>query len=207
MSIEEQEKIDRRERAFGGAPTPLGRRAVALLLAAASLAAPAGARGRAAGEYDVKAGFLYNFIKFVEWPEAAFHDDRSSFRLCVLGDDPFGDSLKTVAEEDAAGRKLTIWRMGAMSDPAGCQVLFISRSERQRLSEILTAVRGAPVLTVADTPGFLEQGGIINFMGQGRTVRFEINQGRAEQVGLKISSKLLRLAARVVSIPGARPGP
>jgi len=174
---------------------------VPLLLAAALPAAPGPARGQAAAEYEVKAAFLYNFIQFVDWPEAAFYDGRSSFRVCVLGDDPFGDSLKTVVKEEVAGRKLTLWRVKAMNDPAGCQLLFVSPSERQRLPQILAAVRGAPVLTVGDTEGFLEKGGIINFVGEGARVRFEINQDMAKQSGLRISSKLLRLATRVV--PGA----
>ena len=180
--------------------------AAPLLLVTALLAASGTAGAEAAvPEYDVKAAFLYNFTKFVQWPPSAFHDDRSSLRLCVLGEDPFGESLETVAEEAVDGRTLTVLRAGWMNDPAGCQILFISRSESQRLPEILAAVRGAPVLTVADVDGFLEKGGIINFILEGSKVRFEINQEGADQAGLKISSKLLRLATRVVA--GARQGP
>ncbi|HEX9941487.1 MAG TPA: YfiR family protein [Thermoanaerobaculia bacterium] len=179
--------------------------AAPLLLAAALLAAPGAVRAQVAAEYDVKAAFLYNFTKFVEWPPSAFIDDGSSLKLCVLGEDPFGKSLQTVAGEEVAGRKLTVLAKGTLPDPAICQILFISRSERERLSEILSGVRGRPVLTVSDTKGFLDQGGIINFTLEGTKVRFEINQESAERSGLKISSKLLRLATRVV--PGPRPGP
>lgn len=175
-----------------------------LLLAAIPFAVPAQAQ-ETPTEYDLKAAFLYNFTKFVEWPADAFHDDRSSLRLCVLGDDPFGDSLRAIAKEEVAGRRLMVLGVAGMSDPAGCQILFVSRSERRRLPRILAAVRDAPVLTVGDTAGFLEQGGIINFTLQGSRVRFEINHESAERVGLRISSKLLRLATRVVS--GPRPGP
>jgi hypothetical protein len=160
----------------------------------------------AAPEYAVKAAFLYNFTKFVEWPPSAFHDDSSSLRLCVLGEDPFGDILEAVTEDAVDGRTLTVLRTDWMSDLAACQILFISRSERRKVTTILAAVRGAPVLTVADADGFLEKGGIINFILQGSKVRFEINQEVADQAGLKISSKLLRLASRVV-VPSARPGP
>lgn len=181
------------------------RPAAALLLAAILLAAPGmGWAEATAPEYDVKAAFLYNFTKFVDWPPSAFHDDRSSLLLCVLGDDPFGGSLQTIAKEEVAGRKLTVLRSRLMSDPSGCQILFISRSEEERLPQILAAVQGTPVLTVGDTEGFLEKGGIINFILEGSKVRFEINQESAERAGIKISSKLLRLATRVV--PGARPG-
>jgi hypothetical protein len=123
----------------------------------------------------------------------------------VLGDDPFGRVLRRLAAGEVAGRRLTVLRASRMRDPAVCQVLFISRSERDKLPQILEAVRGAPVLTVGDTQGFLEQGGIVNFVLEGSQVRFEISQESAERVGIKISSKLLRLATRVV--PGGRPGP
>ncbi|HEV8579352.1 MAG TPA: YfiR family protein [Thermoanaerobaculia bacterium] len=179
----------------------LQHRAVKSLLAALTLlAAPATGRAEAAAtEYELKAAFLYNFTKFVEWPAAAFHDDRSSLRLCVLGEDPFGGSLQAIAKEEVAGRKVTVLRSDLLSDPSGCQILFVSRSEEGRLTAILEAVRDAPVLTVGEMEGFLEVGGIINFILQGSKVRFEINQESAERAGIKISSKLLRLATRVVS--------
>lgn len=183
---------------LGGA---LGILAIAALVHAAP--APEGPQ-EAASEYDVKAAFLYNFTKFVEWPAAAFHDDRGAMRLCVLGDDPFGSSLGEIAEGDVAGRRLTVWRFRAMKDPATCQILFVSRSETGRLPQILRSVRDAPVLTVGDTQGFLEQGGIVNFIREGSKVRFEISQESAERAGIKISSRLLRLAVRVLS--GAPPG-
>lgn len=173
-----------------------------LLLAAALLAMPAAAGAEVAAEYDVKAAFLFNFTKFVDWPPSAFADGRSSLKLCVLGEDPFGRSLQEVAGEEVGDRKLTVLRAGHLSDPAGCHVLFVSRSERKRLSEILPAVRNDPVLTVGDADGFLEQGGIINFVLEGSKVRFEINQEAADRAGLKISSKLMRLASRV--LPGPR---
>jgi hypothetical protein len=181
-----------------------GRPAFLLLVLAAVLAVPAAAGAQpAAPEYDVKAAFLYNFTKFVEWPASTLPDD--TLRLCVLGEDPFGKTLQTVAGEEVAGRKLIVLSTEKLSDPTGCQVLFISRSERERMPQILSSLRGVPVLTVGDTRGFLEQGGIINFTFEGSKVRFEINQESAERAGIKISSKLLRLATRVT--PGAKPGP
>jgi len=175
-------------------------RVVLGLLAVALLAAAAG-YAEVAAEYDVKAAFLYNFTKFVEWPSAALTDDRGALRLCVLGEDPFGRSLQEVASEEIAARKLTLLRAARLNDPAACQVLFISRTERRRLPALLAAVRDEPVLTVADTEGFLEQGGIINFVLDGSRVRFEINQEAAQRAGLKISSKLMRLASRVIPGP------
>ena len=173
-----------------------------LVLAAVLVAPEAGAQV-AAPEYDVKAAFLYNFTKFVEWPASAFSD--GALRLCVMGDDPFGKTLQTVAGEEVAGHKLIVLSTEKLSDPAGCQVLFISRSESERMPQILSSLRDVPVLTVGDTRGFLEKGGMINFTFEGSKVRFEINQESAERAGIKISSKLLRLATRVT--PGTKPGP
>ena len=171
-----------------------------LLVLAALLAAPAVLPSQTAGEYDIKAAFLYNFTKFVEWPSDAFPD--GSFRLCVLGDDPFGRSLMELTSQEVAGRKLTVVRAREMEKVEGCHVLFISRSERGRLPAILSEVREAPVLTVADTKGFLDDGGVINFTLEGSKVRFEINQEAADRAGVKISSKLMRLATRVKGGPG-----
>lgn len=175
------------------------RRAPAVLVLAllAALATAGASRAQTAQEYEVKAAFLYNFTKFVEWPAHAFADGKSSLRLCVLGDNPFGDSLNAVAGEEVGGHRITVVRSGSISDPSGCHILFISRSEKERLPRILSEVRNAPVLTVADSQGFLEQGGIINFILEGSKVRFEIDQASAEKAGIKISSKLLQLARRV----------
>lgn len=180
------------------------RRSLAPLLTfAALLAAPAVLPAQTAGEYAVKAAFLYNFTKFVEWPPSAFPD--GSFRVCVLGDDPFGKSLKDLTGEEVAGHKLQVlvFREHERVRTEGCNVLFISRSERGRFPEILSAVQGSPVLTVADTRGFLDDGGVINFILEGSKVRFEINQQAAERAGIKISSKLMRLATRVKGGPGS----
>jgi hypothetical protein len=178
------------------------RRGLALVLLCAL---PAGA-AQTASEYDVKAAFLFNFTKFVDWPPAAF-PDPGSLKICVLGDAPFGKSLRAVAGDLVGDRRLTVMQTDMLSRPSGCQVLFISRSERERLSQILAAVRDTPVLTVGDTDGFAERGVIINFVPEGSKVRFEINTGSADRAGIKISSKLLQLAKRIVPSPGARPGP
>ncbi len=159
------------------------------------------ARAEVASEYDVKAAFLYNFTKFVEWPPSAL-TERGDFQLCVLGEDPFGRSLEVVADEKVAGRRITLLRTPKLAEPAGCQILFISRSERARMHQILQDLQNAPVLTVADTGGFLDHGGIINFVLEGSKVRFEINQEAAERAGIKISSKLLQLAVGAKGTPG-----
>jgi hypothetical protein len=174
---------------------------LALLLAVSALLG-----AQTAGEYDVKAAFLYNFTKFVDWPSSAF-PDPSNLKICVLGDDPFGKSLRSVAGEQVGNHKLTVMQTDSLAKPAGCQILFISRSEREHLSQILASVKGFPVLTVGDTKGFADDGVIINFVLEGSKVRFEINTESADRAGIRISSKLLQLAKRIVPNPGARPGP
>jgi hypothetical protein len=169
---------------------------------------PAGAFPQAASEYDIKAAFLYNFTKFVEWPPQAFPAQSSQLKVCVLGENPFGKILESVIEgEEVQGRRLSFLRVDVLHNPGFCHVLFISRSERERIPAILTAVQGSPVLTVSEMDGFLEKGGAINFKVQDGKVRFEINQGAAERAGLKMSSKLLRLATRVIPEPRERGAP
>jgi hypothetical protein len=167
------------------------KRALALVFA---LALPAGAQ-EPSPEYELKAAFLYNFVKFVEWPADAFAGAKSPLSICVYGSDPFGGSLEGVVRGEALGeRGLLVQRPEALGDLRDCQVLFVSRSERQRLPEILARVGGAPVLTVGDTDGFLQAGGVINFVMEDNKVRFAINLQAAEHNRLTISSKLLRLA-------------
>ncbi len=101
-----------------------------------------------------------------------------------------------------AGRRITLLHTPKLAEAEGCHVLFISRSEKSRMSRILQELGEAPVLTVADTDGFLDRGGIINFILEGSKVRFESNQEAAERAGIKISSKLLRLATQVKGSPG-----
>jgi hypothetical protein len=173
------------------------------LLVAVLLLLPGALAAQTAPEYDVKAAFLYNFTKFVDWPASAF-PDTNSLKLCLLGEDPFGRSLQAVAGEQVGSRKLTVTRTDSLAKAGGCQVLFISRSERERLPQILAMVKESPVLTVGDTKGFVDQGVIVNFILEGSKVRFEINTDAADRAGLKVSSKLLQLAKRIVPAGGAR---
>lgn len=163
---------------------------------------PAAARAEVtAPEYDVKAAFLFNFTKFVEWPPAAFTDEHSSLRICVLGENPFGKALHVLMDEEVAGRRLTLLHVDKLNNLEACHVLYVSRSERGRLAHILGDLRGVPVLTVGDTAGFIDQGGMINFVLEGSKVRFDVNLEAAERAGLKISSRLLALAKHVKGNP------
>ncbi len=145
-------------------------------------------------EYAVKAAFLYNFAKFVEWPAEAFEKDQDSLTLCILGKDPFGPALDSVSGKTVRGKSLVIQRIDKLQEIDNCDILFISRSKRNELAEVFAELDGSSVLTVGDIEGFAQRGGIINLITVERKVRFEVNLDAAEHAGLKISSKLLRLA-------------
>jgi hypothetical protein len=167
-------------------------------------------------EYRIKAAFLYNFIKFVDWPEEKMADSNEPITIGIIGTDPFGCAFEAVKDKKLKGRKVVIKRFEGLKeqgpsdkkDKSGpkrttealrkCHLLFISSSEKERLREIINLVMDDSVLTVGDMKGFLESGGIINFLMEDKKVRFEINVAAAKKSKLKISSKLLRLAKRVV---------
>jgi len=145
-------------------------------------------------EYQMKAAFLYNFAKFVEWP-AISGKQASPIALCVLGKDPFdGELARAVEGKNVDGRPFTTRRISEAGAAQSCQVLFVSASEAGRAAEIMKKIAGFSVLTVGDTDQLWENGVMITFLMDRQRVRFRINQGAAERASLKISSKLLSLA-------------
>ena len=157
-------------------------------------------QGSEASEYQVKAAFLYNFAKFVEWPPDVPSRKDDPIRICIVGENPFGNYLNESTEEKTInGRKLVIWELKSVQDAKGCQIVFIGASEKYHLRASLESMKGAPVLTVGDTEGFAQAGGMINFTLEENMVRFEVNVDAAERARLKISSKLLSLAKVVKS--------
>lgn len=150
-------------------------------------------------ESQVKAAYLFNFGKFVQWP-IDHGPSGASFELCVLGQDPFGPVLDaTVAGESISTRKIAVVRISKVSEAGPCNVLYISGSEGSRLGQILEAVRHSGTLTVSDIPHFVERGGIIGFVKQQDRIRFEVSRGAAEDSHLALSSELLKVALRVVN--------
>lgn len=173
-------------------------RTAVLLAALLALPASAGAQQGTYQEHDVKAAFLYNFTKFVEWPPEAFRSPESPMAICVFGEDPFGESLDAVVRgETLNGRRLVVRRTRDLQELRDCQTLFVPGAERERFAEVFSALRDASVLTVGEVDGFLPQGGVIRFVVDQGRVRFEINLDAAERSRLKLSSKLLRLARAV----------
>ena len=148
-------------------------------------------------EYQIKAAFLFNFAKFVEWPPAAFAEATSPMVIGILGENPFRDDLeRTIRGKTINNRPLVIKEFRSPAEATNCHVLFISTSEKQRLPEILKSLHGTSVLTVGETDRFIETGGMINFVAEGNKIRFQINEVAAKSAGLKISSKLSSLASR-----------
>ena len=189
---------------------------VPCLLAACALS-PQVALGQtnSAGEYELKAAILFNLSKFVEWPPSAYTDSQAPTVLCILGQDPFGDSLKTLGQkQDANRRSVSIRWLKNENGIRDCHVLYISTSERKIVAQVLSRLKGLNVLTVGEMSQFAVQGGIIQFTLEDKQVRFEINLDAASRMTLKISSRLLVLARIVkdreilantlVSAPGSR---
>lgn len=150
-------------------------------------------------ESQVKAAYLFNLGKFVQWP-IDHGPSGDSFDLCVLGQDPFGPVLDaTVAGESISTRKIAVVRISKVSETAPCNILYISVSEAGRLGPILEAARHSGALTVSDIPHFVEHGGIIGFVKQQDRVRFEVNRSAAGDSHLTLSSELLKVALRVMN--------
>lgn len=148
-------------------------------------------------EYQVKAAFIVNFIKFVDWSEAAFIDSKSPVTISILGDTFLTPALKAIEDVPVKGRHLSIHPIKTLMDLKSSHILFISASEKHQIKEILQSVNGTSVLTVGEFEGFCDTGGIINFILVDNKVHFEINPDAAHKANLVISSKLLRLATIV----------
>lgn len=155
----------------------------------------AGAQASAAKEYQVKAVFLYNFAQFVEWPSTAFPEPQTPLVIGVLGEDPFGAYLdETVRGEAVNSRPIVVERYRRVEEIKLCHILFISRSEADRLEKIITVLRGRSILTVGDIDDFAKRGGVMRFVTEKNKTRLRINLEAAKAAKLTISSKLLRPA-------------
>lgn len=153
-------------------------------------------------EYLIKAGFTYNFAKLMEWPSGAFAQPDSPIVIGVLGTDPFNGTLDQVLKgKQANGRAFEVKHLKWGADLRGCNILFVSDSEAAHVDELLRSIKGLPILTIGETPGFAQRGGIINFVVEDNRVRFEIDVDAAKQSNINISSRLLSLATIVHEAP------
>jgi|SRR5450631_16647 hypothetical protein len=174
-------------------------RTLAAILLACSLAMPMSAdadEDRAA--YQVKAAFLYNFAKFVEWPAETFKNAGAPIHLCVLGTTPLSWMLEeTVRNKNVDGRALSVRGFSTVNLAADCQILFVSASEQKHLRAILESTKSSDVLTVGETNSFVDEGGVVGFNLDHGRIHFDINLQAAQLQRLRISSKLLSLATSV----------
>jgi hypothetical protein len=161
-------------------------------LAAAQLPGPArGAERDSALEYRVKAAFLYNFAKFVEWPA----QDTGPIVLGVLGQDPFGAILdQTVGQKTINGRPVVVRRFASVPQARECHIVFVGASEKARSAEILPRLANSGILTVGERRGFLQAGGMVEFVVEDNNVHFEINPEAVRRAGIHISANLLKLS-------------
>jgi hypothetical protein len=177
--------------------TPLPWLALTVALAGG---APRAAAQPVAAEYEVKAAFLFNFAKFVEWPPEAFAQTDDTLVIGVVGTDPFGPTLDRLVEnKQVHGKRLVARRFADANSITSCQILFVSASESTRAGPVLETAKARFMLTVGETDDFLDQGGMISLRLAENRVRFEVNSTAAEEARLRISSQLLKLAVRVVS--------
>jgi YfiR/HmsC-like len=153
------------------------------------------AEGPVADEYPVKAAFLFNFAKFVEWPTDVFKGPEDPITICVLGQNPFGSALEDVVRnKTVANRAFIVREVGSAQLAVKCQIVFVTASERKRFRSLLEELKGHSILTVGEADDFTANGGVINFKLKDARVRIEIDAGAAERAKLRISSKLLSLA-------------
>lgn len=153
----------------------------------------------AASEYELKAAFLFNFIKFTEWPADEFNKSDEPFVIGVLGKDPFGSTLDKVTEgETIHSRKIVVRRFARMDDlVANSQVLFISASEERNLGAVVKLLEGQAVLTISEIANFAERGGVIELRKDGNRIVFDVNLAAAKRAGLSLNAQVLKLAKAV----------
>jgi hypothetical protein len=178
---------------------------LSLALYLCGLGWPMQARPQAVSVQAVKAGFVYNFAKFTDWPPgpstSAGAATGGQAQLCLLGPDPQGAVAATVGGKTLQGREITVRSKVRLEDLSDCTILYLTDVDERRQAEALRAVRGAPVLTVGDADGFVDAGGMIGLLTVGDRIQFEIQSDLAAAAGLRISSQLLRLARTVRGRP------
>lgn len=167
----------------------------ACLLALAGLAAVQASASDSPSANDVQAAYLFNFVRFVEWPDDSFSDAAAPVKICVLGDAGFTRVARdSISGRSVGDRQVVVEATESVLGSRGCHILYVDASRRGDESEVLATFGKRSVLTVSDTDGFAKRGGVANFVTVDDKIRFVINKKAADQAGLKISSRLLRIA-------------
>jgi hypothetical protein len=153
-------------------------------------------------EDQIKAGFLFNFTKFVEWPPDAFVDSNDPIVVGIISENAVSKLLSEVAvSKSVNGRAVVVKRFKEGQDLRGCHILFVSSTEEKHVTQILEGLKGSSVLTVGEVAGFIQSGGMINFFVEGNKVRLEINLDASARGRLKISAKVIAVARLVAGEP------
>jgi hypothetical protein len=146
-------------------------------------------------EYQVKAAFLFNFAKFIEWPDKAFQGEKGTISVCVFRYDPFGGALDEIIRGKVIGERVVqAKRITELGELKACQIVFVSAREEKRLQEILNSVKGTSALVVGESEDFAARGGGIQFFVEANKLRFAVNVDAMQRAQLRVSSKLLALA-------------
>lgn len=153
-------------------------------------------------EYAVKSAYLYNFAKFVEWPLQSFDRADAPLVICIAGANPFGEALASLADKTVEHHPVEVRHQPEAVNLGRCHIVFVSRAEPRRWTAVRDQCGGLPVLTVSDIGDFVRQGGMIGLVESDQRIRFDINLAAARQVGLRLSSQLLKLATTVIQADG-----
>ncbi len=155
-------------------------------------------------EYKVKAAFLYNFAKFIEWPKAAFADDEAPLVFAIVGPDPFQGALdQALRDKTVGGRPISIRHFASAAEVQACHILF-SSGDKDETSKVIERVKGCPIVTVGEEPGFTRSGGMFRLFTERGKVRFEVNVDAARRAGLTISVRLIQVGIVVKDGEGRR---
>jgi hypothetical protein len=153
---------------------------------------------RQTNPWRVEAAFLRNFAHYVTWPESTFSDDQSPWRICILGEDPFGELLEnTLKGRTEKGRSFTIQRTDKSSELRNCQIVYVAYKVSMSRRAALAELKDQPVLTVSNAPGFLEEGGMIRFDVK-QHVEMSINLDHARAASLSVQTKMLEVSRNVI---------
>ncbi len=172
---------------------------MALLAIMLSLTMPLQAGTSISSSAEIEAAFLVQFSKYICWPEHCFTSSTAPIIIGILGRDPFGTKIDRISRSfDANGRGIEVRRLADPEEAKTCHILFISDANSTTMENIADILTGRPVLLVSHSEGFLERGGMINFVTLGRKIRFDINLINSRNSNIKISSKLLNISHQVV---------
>ena len=161
--------------------------------------APLDARADDNKEYLVKAAFIYNFVKFIEWPGAKAIAQHTNIDICTVGNGGLNSAANVFKAASTAKLSLSLVQENNIRNAAAhCHILFVSRSEKDALGDVLAALKGQPVLTVSDIDGFAEAGGMIEFVSNNNKIKVVVNKGAVSATGMRVDAQLLEIALKVI---------